>query len=119
MTAADGSRWIGSGTFIGPRTVLTAGHCVHVKGSGVAGRDGWMRSIQVMPGRNGASLPYGSTRGRLLPRITSASTTNTIGTTWRATDDVLDPGWRHAATPRRLTGGPARSSGSVPASTPK
>ena len=59
-TAADGSGWIGSGTFIGPRTVLTAGHCVHVKGSGVPGRDGWMRQIQVMPGRNGNALPFGS-----------------------------------------------------------
>ncbi len=60
MTAADGSGWIGSGTFIGPRTLLTAGHCVHIKGSGVPGRDGWMRQIQVMPGRNGNTLPFGS-----------------------------------------------------------
>lgn len=60
ITAADGSGWIGSGTFIGPRTVVTAGHCVHIKNSGVPGRDGWVRSIQVMPGRNGATLPYGS-----------------------------------------------------------
>lgn len=74
MTAADGSRWIGSGTFIAPRTVLTAGHCVHVKGSGVAGRDGWMRSIQVMPGRNGAALPFGSQTSGTFRSVTGWTT---------------------------------------------
>lgn len=60
ITAADNSQWIGTGWFISPRTLITAGHVVHIKGSGVAGRDGWVKRIQVMPGRNGASLPYGS-----------------------------------------------------------
>ena len=60
ITARDGSTWIGTGWFIGPHTLMTAGHVVHIKNSGVAGRDGWVRSIQVMPGRNGASLPYGT-----------------------------------------------------------
>jgi glutamyl endopeptidase len=60
ITARDGSRWIGTGWFIGPHTLATAGHVVFIKNSGVAGRDGWVQSIQVMPGRNGASLPYGS-----------------------------------------------------------
>jgi glutamyl endopeptidase len=59
ITAADGSRWIGTGWFIGPHTLMTAGHVVFIKNSGVAGRDGWVRSIEVMPGRNGATLPYG------------------------------------------------------------
>jgi glutamyl endopeptidase len=60
ITARDGSQWIGTGWFIGPHTLITAGHVVFIKNSGVAGRDGWVRSIQVMPGRNGSSLPYGS-----------------------------------------------------------
>ncbi len=60
ITARDGSRWIGTGWFIGSHTLATAGHVVYIKNSGVAGRDGFVRSVQVMPGRNGASLPYGS-----------------------------------------------------------
>jgi glutamyl endopeptidase len=59
ITAADGSSWIGTGWFIGPHTLATAGHVVYIKNSGVPGRDGWVRSITVMPGRNGAQLPYG------------------------------------------------------------
>ena len=39
---------------------MTAGHVVYIKNSGVPGRDGWVRSINVMPGRNGSTLPYGS-----------------------------------------------------------
>jgi V8-like Glu-specific endopeptidase len=60
ITAADNSQWIGTGWFIGPHTLMTAGHVVFIKNSGVPGRDGWVKRIQVMPGRNAASLPYGS-----------------------------------------------------------
>jgi len=60
ITAADNSQWIGTGWFIGPHTLITAGHVVHIKNSGVPGRDGWVKRIQVMPGRNGSTLPYGS-----------------------------------------------------------
>jgi len=60
ITARDGSRWIGTGWFIGPHTLATAGHVVHIKNSGVPGRDGWVQSILVMPGRNGSTLPFGS-----------------------------------------------------------
>jgi V8-like Glu-specific endopeptidase len=62
ITAADNSLWIGTGWFIGPHTLMTAGHVVYIKNSGVPGRDGWVRRITVMPGRNGSSLPYGSVR---------------------------------------------------------
>lgn len=60
IQAADNSMWIGTGWFIGPHTLMTAGHVVHIKNSGVPGRDGWVKSINVMPGRNGNALPYGS-----------------------------------------------------------
>ena len=60
ITAADNSQWVGTGWFIGPHTLMTAGHCVCIKGSPVAGRNGWVKKIQVMPGRNGNTLPYGS-----------------------------------------------------------
>lgn len=61
VTAADDSMWIGTGWFVGPRLLVTAGHVVHIKGSGVEGRDGWVKRMVVMPGRNGADEPYGHT----------------------------------------------------------
>jgi glutamyl endopeptidase len=70
ITARDGSRWIGTGWFIGPHTLMTAGHVVYIKNSGVAGRDGWVRSIDVMPGRNGNSLPYGTVKSSNFRSVT-------------------------------------------------
>ena len=60
ITAKDGTQYVGTGWFISPRTLITAGHCVYIKNSGRPNRDGWVKSIQVMPGRNGSVLPFGS-----------------------------------------------------------
>jgi len=62
ITARDGSQWIGTGWFISPRTLITAGHCVYIKGSGDPNRDGWVTGIDVMPGRNGISRPFGTAK---------------------------------------------------------
>jgi glutamyl endopeptidase len=61
MRGPTGAGAIGTGWFIGPKTVLTAGHCVfsnHFFG-------GWASSIEVIPGLLGAGAsdatrPYGS-----------------------------------------------------------
>ena len=58
ITAQDNSRWIGTGWLIAPRTVITAGHCVFMHDHG-----GWAKSIEVIPGLNDASRPYGSCTG--------------------------------------------------------
>jgi len=55
ITAADGARFGCSGAMIGPRTVLTNGHCVFMHDHG-----GWVRNVRVIPGKNGASEPFGS-----------------------------------------------------------
>lgn len=60
IVAADGSLWVGTGWFISPRVLVTAGHVVYLKDTGVPGRDGWVREIRVMPGRKGTELPFGS-----------------------------------------------------------
>jgi glutamyl endopeptidase len=59
ITAVDNSQWIGTAWFISPRTLVTAGHCVLIKHSGVPGRDGFVKKIQVMPGRHATTLPFG------------------------------------------------------------
>lgn len=83
ITAADNSQWIGTGWFIGPHTLMTAGHVVFIKNSGVLGRDGWVKRITVMTGRNGKDLPYGS--------VTATSFRSVVGWTESA-DQNFDYG---------------------------
>lgn len=80
ITARDNSRWVGTAWFISPRTLATAGHCVFIRNSGVAGRDGWVRRITVIPGRNGMQRPFGakdSTTFRSVTGWTSDGSENT------------------------------------------
>ncbi len=51
VTTGD-QRWgLGTGWLVGPRTVITAGHCLHTR------RGGWVRQVEVLVGRNeGARL---------------------------------------------------------------
>ena len=70
ITARNNSTWIGTGWFVGPRTLMTAGHVVHIKNSGDASLDGWVKSIRVMPGRNGTLLPYGSATSTIFHSVT-------------------------------------------------
>lgn len=55
ITAVNGSKWIGTGWLISPRTIITAGHCVYMHDQG-----GWAKSIEVIPGLNDAYRPYQS-----------------------------------------------------------
>lgn len=58
ITAADGARFVGTAFFISPRVLATAGHCVFLQSSNPS-RAGWVRTVDVMPGRDGDDLPYG------------------------------------------------------------
>jgi glutamyl endopeptidase len=48
--------FVGTGWFAGPRTLVTAGHCVYDRNQ----MGGWARSISVRPGRDGDREPFGS-----------------------------------------------------------
>ncbi len=49
----DGKRSLCSSALIGPDAVVTAGHCVHSKGS-------WALNVTFSPGADGPARPYGT-----------------------------------------------------------
>ena len=55
IESADGRAYVGTGWFIGPKTIITAGHCVH----DTVELGGWAKKITVIPGRNGQQQPFG------------------------------------------------------------
>jgi len=58
ITMPNGAGFRGTGWFIGPKCVMTAGHCVYSSANG-----GWARKIEVIPGMDGAARPFGSAVG--------------------------------------------------------
>jgi V8-like Glu-specific endopeptidase len=55
ITMRDGRKSRCTGWFIGPHTVMTAGHCVYSHSAG-----GWARQIEVIPGMDASLRPFGS-----------------------------------------------------------
>jgi V8-like Glu-specific endopeptidase len=56
MRAPAGNAAIGTGWLVGPRTIVTAGHCVFSQFF----FGGWAKEIEVSPGRNGDQFPFGT-----------------------------------------------------------
>lgn len=59
MKSQSGKYYLGSGFFISPRVVVTAGHCLYFHEDG-----GWADSIEVTPRMLGNQKPYGSAVSR-------------------------------------------------------
>lgn len=55
ITTKNGGMYHGTGFFISPRVVVTAGHCVYLREAG-----GWAKSIEVIPRLNKSQKPFGS-----------------------------------------------------------
>lgn len=53
ITAKDGTMYVGTAWFVSETVLITAGHCVFVRDPLHPGANGWVRSIRVIPGRNG------------------------------------------------------------------
>lgn len=65
ITFPNGASGGCTGWFIGPKAVMTAGHCVYSNANG-----GWARRIEVIPGMRGAIRPYGSMVGTSFRSVT-------------------------------------------------
>jgi len=65
ITANTGMSYIGTGWLVAPRLVLTAGHCVFM-----SDENGWVSQIEVIPGRDADSRPFGSAIARDFRSVT-------------------------------------------------
>lgn len=65
ITFPNNARSRCTGWFIGPKTVMSAGHCVYSKANG-----GWARQIEVIPGMKGSIRPFGSMVGTVFRSVT-------------------------------------------------
>jgi V8-like Glu-specific endopeptidase len=57
--SSTGKMYVGTGWFIGPKALATAGHCVFLQDEG-----GWANWIDVIPAKRGAEEPFGKVRAK-------------------------------------------------------
>lgn len=92
IQAADGNSFVGTGWFIGPHTVMTAGHCVYLHDNG-----GWASAIEVIPALDGNQRPFGSAVGHRLRAvdgwIDEEDTNNDYGAILLDQDLGANTGW--------------------------
>lgn len=55
IKSKTGKTFVGTGWFIGPKVLATAGHCVFMHKEG-----GWAENIEVSPAMNGSAKPFGT-----------------------------------------------------------
>ncbi len=60
ITSQSGSQYAGTGWFISPRVLVTAGHCVYLHDAG-----GFAREIEVIPCWNNSNKPFGQQTAKL------------------------------------------------------
>ena len=66
------SSYMGTGWFIGRRTLLTAGHCVYSDSD----FNGWIGRIEVSPGRDGDDFPFNTVKARRFSTLAKWKTTS-------------------------------------------
>jgi len=81
IVSQNGLDYVGTGWFVGPRTVITAGHCVYDP----VELGGWAQQITVIPGRNGDVDP---------PFPTAVSTRFSTTDRWQ---EAQEPDYDYAA----------------------
>jgi V8-like Glu-specific endopeptidase len=59
IRANTGASYVGTGWFIGPQVLATAGHCVFLQRE-----NGWADEIAVIPGKSGLDEPWGKMKSR-------------------------------------------------------
>ena len=79
LRSGTGARYVGTGWLVGPRTVITAGHCI------VDQSAGQIANIEVMAGRRGDDMPFGSVA------VTNAETE--VHPRWASHFDPDTPEW--------------------------
>jgi V8-like Glu-specific endopeptidase len=86
MRGPTGAGAIGTGWLVGPRTVVTAGHCVY----STQFFGGWASEIAVSPARNGDSFPY---------RTVTSGRFSSVDAWTQSEDPDFDIGCIHLAQP--------------------